>query len=169
MNYIPVWEGVVEGYSKNQVSKNLWRFSSIGYEYEDVLHECFIVFDKCKKGFTGKDAPQFMEYYKIALNNAFTDLCLKARDHKDNLMDEDISDMQEIIGSTKVYNKKQLTTECKEVLDLILNTPAEILQMLGFCNKYNRWVHNNKLLCKLLDYDCEQHNLVELVYESLED
>lgn len=168
--YQPVWSGVIEGYTKNQVFKNLWRFASVGYEYEDALHDGYIVYTDCAKGFNGKDAAQFMAYFKTALYNQFNDMGRLSIAERENLIDGCVSEKINLQGSCAdqtVFIIKEASKEVRDVFELLFNMPFELLEELGFFKKKSRGVHNNKLLCELLGYDSKQYDLVDMVKSYL--
>ena len=72
--YLPIWEGPIEGYSKNYVAKRLFKLEPLGYEFCDLVQEAYLVFLKCKRMYEPENAKHFMSLYKTALRNKFFDL-----------------------------------------------------------------------------------------------
>lgn len=165
--YKPVWEGVIEGYAKNYSSKNLWRFNSIDYEYDELICEAYLVFRKCKKKYKGKDAPLFMNYFKQSLMNRFNTLTLRSFKLKENVVSGCVSEREDLIDVNSKFNELLMAApkEVKDVVSLIFNSPRELLKAVGFFKKKSRGFYNNKLLCELLGYDERHWDLSKSVQE----
>lgn len=71
------WEGVVEAFSKSFSKRNLKRINQPGYEFEDLFHDCYIVFAQCRNTFKGDNIAQFIKMYKVSLNNMVKDMIRK--------------------------------------------------------------------------------------------
>jgi hypothetical protein len=155
--YKPVWEGVIEGYATNQISKNLWKFLWIGYEFDDLYQESWMVFDTCRNQYLEMDTPQhFMSLYKTALHNKFYDLNIKSSLDREYLEDYDL--MEYYLPDRRksiVLDLDKAPSEVRTALSLIFNAPSEILELIGFTKKNSRGFLNNKKLCSLLGLDFE--------------
>lgn len=161
--YKPVWEGVIEGYATNEINKNLWKFLWIGYEFEDLKQEAWLVFNTCRSQYLEIDTPQhFMSLFKTALHNKFYDLNMKSSLDKEYLGDFDL--MEYCLPDRRrsfILDLGKASREVKAALSLIFDAPSEILELIGFTKKNSRGFLNNKKLCVLLGLDFE----VDLVGE----
>jgi len=75
------WEegNLIVNYSKAFVNNNLWRITSLGYDKEDFLQECFIVYNNCVNKFVGEpNDALFFSYFKQCLKNATNNLSIKS-------------------------------------------------------------------------------------------
>lgn len=164
----PQWEGVIEGYSKNYIQKNLWKYVHLDFEREDLLHEAVIVFCDCRDKYKDTvDTPQhFMALFMTALHNRFWEIAQESCSTKENVVDEDVLDVRGINihigeeGSLRILIK-QAPQEIKEVLVLAFNAPAELLDAIGFNEKGSRNFFNNVKLCNMLGKDPKRIDLVQ--------
>jgi hypothetical protein len=175
--YCPVWEGCIECYVKNKVSKELWRFKRINYEYNDLVNEAYLVFHECRSRFKNKyptlkeNQSLFMSYFKRCLHNLFYDFGVDSSKIKMNIVDKDLSEIDYSLGDD---DKKSLSLilkdapkEVKQVLSIIMNSPLELLEFMGFTKKNSRSIFNNKKLCDLIGVNSVEVNLVDMVKKYL--
>lgn len=166
MSYEPEWEGKIEGYSKNQISKNLWKFVMLGYEYDDLLHEAVLVFCYCRDKYIVETPQHFMSLFKTALHNRFYDFAQSSSVEKSHQIVQEL-DFNLLGGSVKEESTfrvllKSAPQEVKQVLSLVLNAPTEVLEGIGFRNKGSRGFTANRKLCGLLGYNPDEVNLVQI-------
>ena len=124
--YEPCWEGSVQGYVKNMVAKNLWKFTALGYEFEDLYHEAYLVFAYCKKKHQNiyptlnENQRRFMALFKQSYHNHFYDLAIKSSQLKLYEMQEDLSEFAFLL---KCPGRKDSTS-------ILRNAPKEVKQVL---------------------------------------
>lgn len=172
--YQPVWEGVIEGYTKNYISRNLWRFEIRGFEFDDLLHEAWLVFATCRDKYQVEDPKHFMGLYKTSLHNYFYDLmkrCIEEKTSRHQLGEEE--SLEDAIAIEEESTLRVLLTqapiEVKQVLSLMFHAPTELLQDLGFCRPTTgrqRSMTNTKL-CRMFGYDPKEYDLIGSVQSFL--
>lgn len=173
--HVPKWPGPVEGYVKNYIRTNLWRYEALGYDFDDLINEAWIVFARCTKNHEFKSPEHFMGFFKTALHNSFFDIMkksikeLKYRKFIDNeeTTIEDFSQVEEQ-GTLRVL-LSQAPKEIKEVFNLLFNAPTEILEALGFgmVTKRGQKMLSNRKLCSFLGYNPTNVNLIKMIKEYL--
>ncbi len=75
-NSIFLDEGM-EGWTRQFIGKNLWRTKS-QHDFEDLMNEAWIVFDKVSKKYADCTEKHLMALYKRALSNRIHDLAYEA-------------------------------------------------------------------------------------------
>lgn len=142
-DYVPAWEGEVEGWVANHLKENFWRVRCTN-ERDDVLQEARIVFLRVAGKYPGVEARHFMALFKTAWTRRFTDLSNEDTQHRDlhPPMRQDAGEdyhytdgiSLDPIGETdnSGYLRlmvQQAPREVKMVLSLFLNAPAELLEL----------------------------------------
>jgi len=160
--YQPIWDGIIERFAKKVIAKNLWRVLKYGYEYDDLYCESYLVFLKCKEKFTGSNIKMFMAYFKKSLLNRLCSISLKVKEYNEYIIDKNVHEMEIESEDNQDFWEilKNVPKEIQMVVDLILECPSEILDMVGAKKKKRRWSHNNKLLCSMLGIDHKRHDLI---------
>ena len=160
--YVPEWEGVFEKYSCKKIHDNLWRMQNIGYEFEDLYQEAAVVFCECRSRYNVENARHFMSIYSKALHDRFYDLAIKSYKSiaTSDFDDDDNSKYEPLDFSQGELRLKlgSLSDELKQVMNLIINAPEEMLK--AFNLKNGRGLNNK--MCKLLGLD---GNVIERLKE----
>jgi len=119
-------DDAVRGYIVNFARKHFWRVSS-WYEFDDLVQDGYLVYAKCRKGFTPGDAPEtehqrmFMAYFKGALQNHITDL---QQDPRSQRIEVAVADLAE---GTSLDGEQDLE---EAVATIIARAPSEIVDLL---------------------------------------
>lgn len=168
---------IIRGYVKNFLRTNYWRVENI-LEWEDAEQEAMFLLVIMEKRLikNGKDATivtpqQYMAFFKMAFINHFNTLSKRDTRYKCvitessfNNDDEDDFLISDCIEDTNVGFLEcvadQAPSEVKAVLNLILNAPKELLEAVSMA--LNKDLMDNSVLCRLLDYDPKEVNVVEL-------
>lgn len=167
--YNPKWEGPIEGFSRNFARLQLYKLQPIGFEFDDIVQEAYIVFDKCKTTYPDLDtAKHFMSLYKIALRRRLFDIWYPKRNEQflltelDNFVEE-FKDVERE-GFFRVL-LSEAPKEIKEVLSLLFRAPDEVLELLGLSQKRKgRSIESsNRKLCALFGYDYRKVNVISLI------
>jgi hypothetical protein len=165
------WTGPIEGYSKNYISRQLYKLEPLGYEFCDLINEAYLVYDKCKRKYGDTDSPKhFMALFKTALNRHFFDLWYPRREEPFKRLEVENIESISPFGDIEEEGIFQILLgeaprEIKEVLSHIFNAPDEVLDLIGFHDRRRgrSLVSCNKKLCALLGYDHKKTNLMVLV------
>lgn len=172
--YIPVFEGPLEGFAVNYITKNFWRVDSNIFDREDLLQEAHCLFLKMKGMYRKVDNPKwFMALYKVALINYINKLSNTKTERfgVEIFMEEDISDSH-VIGIHKTHNEGEMLSllekappEVRAVLSLFLEAPRELLEKIteSWKNQGLRKAEHNRHLGALLGYDSDQVDLIQSV------
>lgn len=137
--YVPRWEGPVEGYATNQVTRALWRVART-HDRDDLMQEARIVFWRCSRAYPVLDTPEhFMALYKTALRNRVHELANKntrtpATASNDEWQESGNLAKREQPGDLDndgyiATLVRQAPREVAMVLSLFLNAPAELLEI----------------------------------------
>lgn len=162
--YRPVWAGPFETYTRRYIAKNLWRLSRT-CDADDAMQEARIVFLDCTRRYTGRvDNPAwFMALYKMALFGRFDDLATQDTRYRsvgvlmcEVVTEEDASPI-EAIGTCENEGVlhtiiRQAPDEVRSVLSLLLNAPAEILELAAeaWGAQGKKSAFGNAMLCRML-------------------
>lgn len=164
----PVFEGPVEGYVKNFLKKNFWKVSK-SMEFEDVMQEARLLHWELVQRYPEVDTPQWMmSLFKTSWYHHFTDLAnndtnqrVLVSECQFNVIDEDGSAYDSVIsqamGETENAGMlrmaiKQAPSEIKQVINLFLNAPSELLDLMSasWTEKGKKKVMGNQMLCQAL-------------------
>lgn len=142
MPYQPEYDGPIAGYVANFVSKNYWRVERT-QERDDVFQEARCVFLKVSGRYPDVDAPHFMALFKTAWQRRFTDLAnadtarrvevplsmiATPPDRDEYEYEYDPPGELDNDGAASVL-LRQAPSEVKQVINLFLNAPQEILEL----------------------------------------
>jgi hypothetical protein len=142
--YSPEFKGAIEGWTVNHVSKNMWKVART-QQRDDVMQEAYEVFMRVARRYPDLDDPRhFMALYKTSWLRHFTDLAnadtadrvtvgmSSLRPSRDGGEDEEGE--RDFVGATDNDGAlavliRQAPKEVKQVINLFLNAPQEILEM----------------------------------------
>ena len=172
-----------EGYVRNYLKTNFWRVQRT-HEYNDVMQEArmhfFVVQKRLKNnGSIIENDRHMMALFKTAWSNHFITLAHKSSKFQEQTFTSSIRtteedeefNIEDLLGGVDCealleVKLNQATGEVREVLNLILNTPKEVLELAAkACGCKD--VVSNKLLCKLLGKDSTKINLIKCVKKYL--
>lgn len=172
--YTPKWPGPVEGYVVNYIRANLWRFEALGYDFDDLFNESWIVFARCLKNHEFVSGKHFMGFFKTALHNSLFDLmkkCIREKEYREFTSEdqpmESFASIEEQASLRIMLS--QAPKEIKEVFTLLFNAPTELLESIGFGKptKRGQKTITNRKLCEYLGYNPAHINLIQMVKEYL--
>lgn len=131
----------IEGYVVNFLTKNYWRVQSTETR-EDCMQIAYVVFLRCKRRYPDVEDKHFMALFKTAWGHEFTDLSnentalrkVYGNPQGDEVYSSDPTLDREVIGD--LDNEGVLATMIRQaprevlmVLNLLLNTPQELLDL----------------------------------------
>ena len=166
------WVYQVEPYLAKVAERVLWRIEPLGYTEEDFMQEAFFIYKKCidRYGTVLDEKGKLSPLFRVSINNFITDLSNESS-KKNSFIDNgrEVSDLfgEELLDETNegYLNLliKEAPKEIKEVLNLVFNTPAELVdEVRTFLEKkHSKGFKSNKFLCSLLGYNRTKTNLVE--------
>lgn len=174
-----------EGYVHNFLKSNYWKVERT-HDYEDVMQEARMKFYLLLKrmernGSTVENQKHLMALFKTTWGNHFITLAQKSSAYKetsftssaystDDSEEFDLEKFSECEDCQAYMEVKlsQATGEVREVLNLIFNTPKEVLELVARANG-SRDIFNNKVLCRVLGKDSTKVNLIQLTKKYLND
>lgn len=149
--YTPTYKGPIEGYAVKSTLPNLWKLQPYIEDMDEAMQEAWLTFDKCAKRYPDLDTPQhFMAIYKRAWANRMNDMADKATLLRDRFVtpntwkqDSEFNTVtltyermrEQIVGEESndgilAVLLEQAPREVRTVLNLMLNAPQEILDVL---------------------------------------
>ena len=185
MKFEPVYKGPIEGYVRNFVGRNFWRVCR-HREYEDLVQDSHVIFLKLKEEYKDTvDNPQwFMSLFMRSFSNHVTNIsildtrnsveitesCIFSSTDEDSGISEDafynLTGETENAGYLKVL-LMQAPSEVRTVLSVLLNCPAETLELVQNALTRGKDVAGNIALCKMVGQDPKYVDLVEKVRQYL--
>ena len=184
LNYIPRYDGVIEGWVVNYLKKNFWRVRRC-MEYEDIKQESFVIFLKVKKQYRNvvDNDKWFMSLYKTSFINSFIDIssintnmsCLTLIECELNRMESEYAGDEyqaTLIGDLDNDGMMELSLKhaperIRQIIFILCGKPNRTYEML-ICKwvKLNKKkVYGNQMLCEMLGEDCNKVDLVKEVKE----
>lgn len=177
LSWRPSWKGVLENYSKKTCSHHLWRVEHLGFEFEDLLQEAWIVYRTCREKYHYVTEPQhFMSLFMTSLSNRITDLSNKSAAEADTFSEIELSETdhwgqieQEAELRLRMSRLQDASEEVRKVINLIFRAPEALLKSIGFGQGVKRGdpTLTNRQLCSLLGYDSNQIDLVRLTKDYI--
>lgn len=146
LNHLPKWPGSIEGFVTNYLKANFWRVEST-MSYDDALQEAYVVFLRCERKYSVEEPKHFMALFKTSLVRVFADLSkldselrnIQSLQQEDSdgepLVFEAVGDLDN--NGSVIAAIEQAPSEVKEVLQLLLNAPIELLELARNCWKSN--------------------------------
>lgn len=137
--FTPSFDGPIEGYVVNYLTKHHWRIQRT-HTREDAMQEAWVVFLRVAEKYPDISEPQhFMALFKTAWANNITDLSHKATANRLELSlgsaeDEDMPTVPDTAGSLDNDGLlrimvRQAPQEVLMVLNLFLSAPQELLDL----------------------------------------
>ena len=147
----------IERYTKKVVKLNLWKVKHLNYEFNDLLHDLYIVYIDCCKNIKTKGKQTFISYYKSSISNYIINLAKKDTEYYNNVIPIN-EDFFPYINNSEIDFKLKYTLaskRIKEVLGVINSKKYENLF------KGKRGYRDNSKLCSILGYNKQKINLVQ--------
>lgn len=129
---LPDFEGsVFEGYAVNYVDRNLWRVEYGLGSREDAVSEAKLVYYLCRQRYGAKvqNRKHFMALYKRMISTWFTDWSNWDTREKSLQTSYPQPESSSQEGPLMIL-LNEASSELKNVVQLIINAPAEILSVL---------------------------------------
>lgn len=137
--YAPEYDGPIAGWVKNHMKANFWRCERVSSR-EDYLQDAYVVFLRCAARYPDMDTPEhFMALFQRSWSNHVNDLSNKATARKrevvlDRLPTSGDERAWEPAGDSNNDGElavmlRQAPSEVKQVLNLFLNAPQELLDL----------------------------------------
>ena len=151
--YIPNWEGPIEWHVKNQANKQGWRVASLGYGFQDLMQESYLVYLRCAKKYYYVDNPKhFMRLFSISLKNFYITLSKKTR--KANLAK---TNLEEKIKNNELLGLEQEEATLKvaiyfapdDIKCFLIKLVTASEEELEFVRKNRRGFGNKKVIAYL--------------------
>ena len=175
----PGLKKVIDGYVINFLASNYWKVRNI-MEWDDAFQEAMftlIVVEKrlikSEKDATLLTPQQYMACFKTCWTRHFITLSNKDTKYQAMVKETEFSSMDDEENSFNIENLvsdenvgyielliEQAPSEVREVLNLLLNAPKEILDAVALALKKD--VTSNSVLCRLLGKDPSKINVVKL-------
>lgn len=137
--YKPVWKDV-KGYAKGLSKSYLNNFKSVKYDRSDLLQDAYVIFLECQIDNTFDNKQHFISYFWRAYNNFLITASKKPirqfnyvsginiEEYRDQLIQEETVTFKAVL--------KEMPNELKEVFNIMLNAPTEMIEALGFRTDY---------------------------------
>lgn len=133
--YIPTFEGAIEGWLHNFLTKNLWRVERTK-DRDDCMQEAYCVFLRVAEAYPDVDGPaHFMSLFKTSWERAFHDFSTAdTMVRAGELLNDGRPQLNEPMGDTCNEGElrvmlRQAPREVQMVLNLMLRAPQEILDI----------------------------------------
>lgn len=140
-SYIPIFKGIIEGWTMNYLAANYWRVEQ-SMERRDCLQEAWLVFAKIAERYPDVEAPHFFALYRTAWTRRFDDLSTRdSRVRSHEIVrgryadaDREMTIGPEHIGELSNAGEllvalRQAPREVRMVLELVLRAPQEVVEM----------------------------------------
>jgi len=147
----------IEKYTKKTVKINLWKVKHINYEFNDLLHDLFMVYKDCCKNIKTNDKQAFMSYYKSAINNYIINLAKKDTEYFDNIVSIN-EDFLPYLLDNEINFKLKCTLAPKRIKEVLRIIDSKKYKNLF---KGKRGYRNNDKLCSILGYNKHKINLIQ--------
>lgn len=132
------WKGPVEGYTVNVVHSNVWRFTGMYMDKEDLVSEGKVLFYRLKRKNPKAQSPELMALYKVSFANLLHTLSCKAYVQRNLFSDEELTlntgQLVELNEGTLLCMLSSAPEEVREVIEVVLEAPSEVLKLV-FSNR----------------------------------
>lgn len=156
------WNGMIEYFTKNWTNRNIWKIKDFGYEFNDLLHNAYLTFIKCKNtGSKPKTIQEFIAYYKIALERMVNFISIEERKIR-----EQVSYLED---NEMLYDELTVDDGCSLTnIDIIFapeHIKKAIIRILERADSGEEI--NNKLICSDLGINHKRNNIFKEVLSYL--
>lgn len=153
LKFIPRFEGPIEGWAKNYITKNRWRVEDY-IDFDDLMQDAYEYFLIVRDRYPDITEPKhFMALFKRCLSNHFHDLS-KTRTRHENTMAVETSEASQTVAD-EVPSVVAKCPQFVEELALVLanpKTPSNVLRKT-----------TNEYWCGLVGVNPDQRNIREEV------
>lgn len=171
---------IVEPYVHNFLKKNYWKVTTL-LSYEDAVSEAKLQFVRTlnrlkKRNCVIENEKHLMSLFKTSWSNHFITLANKATAERfitpshsveaHDVLTNQLFDDLDNMGELEVI-LQQAPSEIKQVLIMLMNSPAEIIEVIRTCFFTNP-SKSNTLLCRLLGKNPDTVNLVQKTLDYLD-
>jgi hypothetical protein len=153
---------IITNYCKKFCRENYRKLGSIGYTFDDLMQECWLVYNNCQKNFDPSKS-NFMTYFTRSLRIMLKFFINKNRAEENFMMSyyapaTPTSIEEECSLGIKMHYSNGIA---KEAVEKILNS--------DYLKSLKRNTHfSNRLLCELLGQRCYNFDLKKEIKEFLE-
>lgn len=132
--YIPTFEGEVEGWTMNYLTKQLWRVARTK-DRDDCMQEAYCVFLRVADKYPDVNARHFMALYQTSWIRVFDDFSTQDTLVREvELLSDGRAVLNEPMGDTcnegeLLVKLREAPREVRMVLELLLRAPQEILDI----------------------------------------
>ena len=171
---------VVEPYVHNFLKKHYWKVETL-LSYEDALSEAKLQFVRTfsrleKRNCVVENEKHLMALFKTSWSNHFITLSNKATHERfitpshsaesHEILMNQLSDDSDNYGELEIV-LQQAPSEIKQVLTMLMNSPAEVVEVIRDCF-FSNPSKSNMLLCRLLGKNPDAVNLVQKTLDYLD-
>lgn len=171
---------IVEPYVHNFLKKNYWKVET-HLSYEDAVSEAKLQFVRTisrlkKRECVIENEKHLMSLFKTSWSNHFITLANKATHERfittsfsaetHEIMQAQLSEDLDNFGELEIV-LQQAPSEIKQVLTMLMNSPAEVLEVVRDCF-FSNPSKSNMLLCRLLGKNPNAVNLVQKTLDYLD-
>lgn len=168
--FIPLWEGAIEGWVVNFITKNVWR-TKPAYDWCDLYQESYLCYDRCVHMYPEVvEAPHFMRLVQVTTLNRITDLANKRTKRREVPMevgDEDstmcLLDMvpNNMLGISDYENEEwKVMKDSPQLLRRLVRVLTASDVVLAYRVVGGIRETTNELLCRLVGVDSTRRDLV---------
>lgn len=133
--------------------KNVWRVKPLCIDVDDLMQECWIIYNTCVNKYTDLEDAQFVALLKRSINNMINDLSTEASKHNDTCVYFEEMETESVFDLEKEVDfriKMALAPKIiKNIISILSSNTEDELKRKGWSR--------NKILKKLFGYD----NLIE--------
>lgn len=124
---------VYQKWAYNYCVRNAWRVTNVFGEFEDCMSECALVYVECRLRYGGtvNSEAQFMCLYKMMVSCYFATVSKRDKKKRDSLEATIIKKLETVYPEAHLnVMLSEASQELKEVLQIFLAAPQEVLQTL---------------------------------------
>ena len=171
---------IVEPYVHNFLKKNYWKVETL-FSYEETVSEAKLQFVRTlvrlkKRDCVIENEKHLMSLFKTSWSNHFITLSNKATHERfittsfnaetHEIMQTQLSEDLDNFGELEIM-LQQAPSEIKQVLTMLMNSPAEVIEVIRDCF-FSIPSKSNTLLCRLLGKNPDTVNLVQKTLDYLD-
>lgn len=146
-----------EPYIKKEVHKHLWKVESLGYEYEDLLHDIYILYRERQEKLNKDMRPLIFTYFTFTIEHYVLKLAKKATRMENTFLSFEENLLLTYSNEDTIFYKLKfdsMPNHIKQVISIINTDESNTF-------KGKRGFNNNKAMCKLLGLDRNKVNVIE--------
>lgn len=157
LDFVPEWQGPIEGFAVNYMNRNLWRVEP-EHDFDDLMQDAYLYFLICCQSYPNvSEAKHFMALFRVCLFNHMCYLSSTRSKRREYFAyDIDEAGVDKFAGRTKVQEEceiRLLMEEAPQAVQALLESLEGMDKPMKFKKSKGIRETTNEFLCRIVGFN----------------